>query len=82
MPTSKCTMATGRSSRARISISPRLRPDTAYAYDFADPIFRLGNDYSKGIILSTGYIGQRTTQKWAGHPASPTDIRVCLAAGS
>ena len=22
---------------------------------------RLGNDYSKGIILSTGYVGQRTT---------------------
>jgi hypothetical protein len=52
---------------------PRLRPDTAYAYDFADPIFRLGNDYSKGIILSTGYIGQRTTNGLVtcltdGHP--------------
>ena len=40
---------------------PALRPDVAFAYDFADPIFRLGNDYSKGIILSTGYVGQRTT---------------------
>jgi hypothetical protein len=38
---------------------PALRPNTAFAYDFAEPIFRLGNDYSKGIILSTGYVGQR-----------------------
>jgi hypothetical protein len=38
---------------------PALRPNTTYGYDFADPIFRLGNDYSKGIILSTGYVGQR-----------------------
>ena len=30
-----------------------------YPYDFAEPIFRLGNDYSKGIIVSTGYVGQR-----------------------
>jgi hypothetical protein len=40
---------------------PALRVDAAFAYDFADPIFRLGNDYSKGIILSTGYVGQRTS---------------------
>ena len=40
---------------------PSLRVDTAFAYEFADPIFRLGNDYSKGIILSTGYVGQRTS---------------------
>ena len=39
---------------------PPLRIDTAYPYEFADPIFRLGNDYSKGIILATGNIGQRT----------------------
>jgi hypothetical protein len=38
---------------------PALRPNTNFAYDFAEPIFRLGNDYSKGIILSTGYVGQR-----------------------
>jgi hypothetical protein len=38
---------------------PALRVDAAFAYDFADPIFRLGNDYSKGIIVSTGYVGQR-----------------------
>jgi hypothetical protein len=52
---------------------PALRIDSAYRYDFADPIFRLGNDYSKGIILSTGYVGQRTTNGLVtcltdGHP--------------
>lgn len=52
---------------------PPLRVDTAFAYDFADPIFRLGNDYSKGIILSTGYVGQRTANGLVtcltdGHP--------------
>jgi trypsin-like peptidase len=40
---------------------PALRPDSSFGYDFAEPIFRLGNDYSKGIILSTGYVGQRTS---------------------
>ena len=38
---------------------PALHVDTSYGYEFADPIFRLGNDYSKGIIASTGYVGQR-----------------------
>src|SRR5262249_27068684 len=52
---------------------PRLRLDASFAYDFAEPIFRLGNDYSKGIILSTGYIGQRTANGLVtcltdGHP--------------
>jgi len=52
---------------------PPLHVDSAFAYDFADPIFRLGNDYSKGIILSTGYVGQRTqnglvTCLTDGHP--------------
>jgi len=52
---------------------PPLTVDVDYAYDFAAPIFRLGNDYSKGIILSTGYIGQRTsnglvTSLTDGHP--------------
>ena len=52
---------------------PALRVDAAFAYDFADPIFRLGNDYSKGIILSTGYVGQRTANGLVtcltdGHP--------------
>jgi len=40
---------------------PPLNVDTAFAYNFAEPIFRLGNDYSKGIIVSTGYVGQKTT---------------------
>jgi hypothetical protein len=52
---------------------PALRPDATFAYDFAAPIFRLGNDYSKGIILSTGYVGQRTSNGLVtcltdGHP--------------
>jgi S1-C subfamily serine protease len=52
---------------------PALRLDPFYAYEFADPIFRLGNDYSKGIILSTGYVGQRTANGLVtcltdGHP--------------
>ena len=52
---------------------PPLRVNTTFGYDFADPIFRLGNDYSKGIILSTGYVGQRTpnglvTALTDGHP--------------
>jgi hypothetical protein len=52
---------------------PPLQIDTSYAYDFAEPIFRLGNDYSKGIILSTGYVGQRTANGLVtcltdGHP--------------
>jgi hypothetical protein len=50
---------------------PALRVDAAFAYDFADPIFRLGNDYSKGIILSTGYVGQRT----------PNGLVTCLTDG-
>jgi S1-C subfamily serine protease len=52
---------------------PPLRVNTGFSYEFADPIFRLGNDYSKGIILGTGYIGQRTqnglvTCLTDGHP--------------
>jgi hypothetical protein len=52
---------------------PALRADVSFSYDFADPIFRLGNDYSKGIILSTGYVGQRTSNGLVtcltdGHP--------------
>jgi hypothetical protein len=52
---------------------PPLRVDTAFPYDFADSIFRLGNDYSKGIVVSTGYVGQRTdgglvTALTDGHP--------------
>jgi hypothetical protein len=52
---------------------PPLRINTEFGYDFAEPIFRLGNDYSKGIILSTGYVGQKTgnglvTCLTDGHP--------------
>ncbi len=37
---------------------PPLPVDLAYPFAFAAPIFRLGNDYSKGIIPATGYVGQ------------------------
>jgi S1-C subfamily serine protease len=52
---------------------PSLNLDTAFSYDFAEPIFRLGNDYSKGIVVSTGYVGQKTgnglvTALTDGHP--------------
>jgi S1-C subfamily serine protease len=52
---------------------PAIGVDTRYDYQFADPIFRLGNDYSKGIILSTGYVGERTADGLVtcltdGHP--------------
>jgi Trypsin-like peptidase domain len=52
---------------------PALRVDAGFAYEFAEPIFRLGNDYSKGIILSTGYVGQHTSNGLVtcltdGHP--------------
>ena len=52
---------------------PALRVDTAFPYEFAEPLFRLGNDYSRGIVLSTGYVGQRTpnglvTSLTDGHP--------------
>jgi S1-C subfamily serine protease len=52
---------------------PPLNINLSYNFEFADPIFRLGNDYSKGIILATGYIGQRTANSLVtaltdGHP--------------
>jgi hypothetical protein len=52
---------------------PSLHVDTSFGYDFAEPIFRMGNDYSKGIMLSTGYVGQRTANGLVtcltdGHP--------------
>ena len=50
---------------------PALDVNLGYAFDFADPIFRLGNDYSKGIILSTGNVGQRT----------PNNLVTCLTDG-
>jgi hypothetical protein len=56
----------------RIDLPP-LKVNANFPYEFADPIFRLGNDYSKGIILSTGYVGQRTSNGLVtcltdGHP--------------
>jgi S1-C subfamily serine protease len=58
--------------KEKIDLTP-LNLNMAYGFEFADPIFRLGNDYSKGIILSTGYVGQRTSNKLVtcltdGHP--------------
>jgi S1-C subfamily serine protease len=58
--------------KEKVELTP-LNVNMAYGFDFADPIFRLGNDYSKGIILSTGYVGQRTSNKLVtcltdGHP--------------
>jgi S1-C subfamily serine protease len=52
---------------------PALNVGLNYRFEFADPIFRLGNDYSKGIVVSTGYVGQRTPNKLVtcltdGHP--------------
>jgi S1-C subfamily serine protease len=50
---------------------PPLKVNLEYAFEFADPIFRLGNDYSKGIIVATGYVGQRT----------PNALITCLTDG-
>jgi hypothetical protein len=52
---------------------PALSTNADFGYEFAEPIFRLGNDYSKGIIVSTGYVGQRTSNGLVtcltdGHP--------------
>ncbi|MFB3854516.1 MAG: serine protease [Vicinamibacterales bacterium] len=52
---------------------PALSVNTGFPFDFAEPITRMGNDYSKGIILSTGYVGQRTSNGLVtcltdGHP--------------
>jgi len=50
---------------------PALMVNLEYGFEFADPIFRLGNDYSKGIIVATGYVGQRT----------PNSLITCLTDG-
>jgi hypothetical protein len=52
---------------------PALHVNTSFGFDFAAPVFRLGNDYSRGIILSSGYVGQRTSNGLVtclidGHP--------------
>jgi S1-C subfamily serine protease len=58
--------------KEHVDLEP-LNVNLSYGFEFADPIVRLGNDYSKGIILSTGYVGQRTSNKLVtcltdGHP--------------
>jgi S1-C subfamily serine protease len=58
--------------KEKVDLEP-LNVNLAFGFEFADPIFRLGNDYSKGIIVSTGYVGQRTSNKLVtcltdGHP--------------
>ena len=50
---------------------PALNVALNYPFEFADPIFRLGNDYSKGIGVSTGYVGQWT----------PNQLVTCLTDG-
>ena len=50
---------------------PSLTANLSYQFEFADPIFRLGNDYSKGIIVATGYVGQKT----------PNSLVTCLTDG-
>jgi S1-C subfamily serine protease len=50
---------------------PPLNVDLGFGFEFADPIFRLGNDYSKGIIVATGYVGQKT----------PNNLVTCLTDG-
>jgi len=50
---------------------PPLDVNTHYGFEFADSIVRMGNDYSKGIILATGYVGQRTAN----------DLVTCLTDG-
>lgn len=57
-------------AQGRVDLPP-LQVDTAFTYEFADPIFRLGNDYSKGILLSSGYVGQRM----------PNGLVTCLTDG-
>ena len=52
---------------------PGLAVNLVYPFQFAAPIVRLGNDYSKGIVLSSGYIGQKLPNKLVtsltdGHP--------------
>ena len=51
---------------------PALPANLRYDFAFADPIVRLGNDYSKGIIASAGFVGEHTgglvTCLTDGHP--------------
>jgi hypothetical protein len=51
---------------------PALPANLRYDFAFADPIVRLGNDYSKGIIASAGFVGEHSgglvTCLTDGHP--------------
>lgn len=52
---------------------PALSVNLGYPFQFAAPIFRLGNDYSKGIVLASGYVGQKLSNRLVtaltdGHP--------------
>jgi hypothetical protein len=52
---------------------PSLSVNLGYRFQFAAPIFRLGNDYSKGIVLASGYVGQKLANRLVtcltdGHP--------------
>ena len=44
---------------------PALNVGLNYQFEFADPIFRLGNDYSKGIVVSTGYWVSGLPTSWS-----------------
>ena len=50
---------------------PALHIDTKFSFEFAAPVFRLGNDYSRGIMVSSGYVGVRT----------PNGLVTCLTDG-
>ena len=52
---------------------PALSVNLGFGFQFAAPIFRLGNDYSKGIVLASGYVGQKLSNRLVtaltdGHP--------------
>jgi hypothetical protein len=52
---------------------PALSVNLVFPFEFATPIVRLGNDYSKGIVLSSGYVGQTLSNRLVtsltdGHP--------------
>ena len=44
---------------------PPLHLNLSYAFEFADPIFRLGNDYSKGIIPFDRQRGSARPTTWS-----------------
>lgn len=52
---------------------PALHADASYAYEFTSPIFRLGNDYSKGSILSTSCVGLTFSSISSGSPERSTE---------